>query len=598
MSLDILAADFFADHETLRARIHALGGKDPSKPTPWDFDGSSLDMALMNHLAYYTGGDVPRMERLHARSLMGQRDKAQKRPGYVRETATKAARGKRALSQYLRERVAHTSDGMPRPNQPQGQEYDLSHDALALDLGARAFDHDARHVSAWGRWLFWTGARWELDTQLRSMTSVRAYLRTRADEVIDWAERRAVEAEAENPGEGKKVRVHALTQARGLRNKTTVAAVESLAQSNPGCATAPDAFDIDRMLLGTPDGVVDLRTGTLRLAERGDMITKMTSTAPAPPGTVPQAWLSFLHDVFANDAELVAFMQRLAGYALTGMTTEHKLFFLYGTGRNGKSTFLNALCDLWDDYARRASSEIFLNTHGDKHATGLAGLQGARLVIGSELPKGRTWDESALKDLTGGDRLTARKMRQDFFDFDPQMTLIIAGNTMPSFRGVDEAMRSRMVLVPFTTFIPPERRDKDLGDKLKAEGPAILRWAIDGALEWQRNGLGVPESVQAASTEYIDGEDVLGEFLRDKTEPDAGGFVALQALHTSFQIHCGVQGLQSWTRGTLRKEMLARKYVTHKRNIGAGFLGLRLTAAGSSTGAECRAINYRKLDIT
>lgn len=201
-------------------------------------------------------------------------------------------------------------------------------------------------------------------------------------------------------------------------------------------------------------------------------------------------------------------MQRAAGYALTGETREHKLLFLFGTGRNGKSVFLNALFAIWGNYARRAHAMTFLNSTGDKHPTDLAGLQSARLVAGSELPKGKTWDESVIKDLTDGDVMTARFMRGDFFDFEPPLTLFVAGNNKPSFTGVDEAIRARVVLVPFTVTIPPERRDLHLSDKLKAEVGQILQWSIEEALYWQEGGLDVPASFAAASAEYFGNEDI------------------------------------------------------------------------------------------
>jgi len=469
---------------------------------------------------------------------------------------------------------AATSDQQPRPNSH--DEIDLSHDALANDLGARSFDRDARHVATWSKWLFWTGTRWQIDDRLDHLTRTRGYLRDRARDVTAWAETKAAEIDAtEGDGKGDKLRAWAKDQARWLRNKVTVASVESLARSNPASVARADAFDENRLLLGTPGGTVDLRTGELRQAARGDMLTKLTACAPAPPGSRPERWLTFLHEIFDGDADLIAFMQRASGYALTGLTTEHKLLFLYGTGRNGKSAFLNTLTHIWNDYARRAAAETILNSAVEKHSTGLAGLQGARLVAGSELPVGKSWDESTIKDLTGGDRMTARFMRGDFFDFDPQLTLMIAGNNQPSFRGVDEAIRARVVLVPFTVTIPPERRDKALPDKLKAEGPAILRWAIDGALDWLDQGLNVPAKVAAASTEYLDDEDTLGQFLIDETERDPAGFVTTTDLHERFRFWCDRQGLHAWTLHTLRKELKSRGFQDHRRPHGRGFIGLR-----------------------
>ncbi|MDA3857198.1 MAG: phage/plasmid primase, P4 family [Roseovarius sp.] len=467
-----------------------------------------------------------------------------------------------------------TQESAQRSNAP--DDIDLSQDALATDLGARSWDQNARHVATWGKWLFWTGTHWQIDDKMDHMTRVRTYLRQRAEELTDWSERKAAALDAEKEGEGDKLRRWAKDQARNMRSKNTVAAVESLARSNPASVARADAFDENRLLLGTPGGTVDLRTGDLRQAERGDMITKLTACAPAAPGSRPEKWLTFLHEIFDGDADLVAFMQRAAGYALTGLTTEHKLLFLYGTGRNGKSVFLNTLTHIWADYARRAAAETFLNSQGDKHATGLAGLQGARLVAGSELPVGKTWDESVIKDLTGGDRMTARFMRGDFFDFDPQLTLIIAGNNQPSFRGVDEAIRARVLLVPFLVTIPPERRDKSLPDKLKAEGPEILRWAIEGTVQWIDKGLNVPAKVAAASTEYMDDEDTLGQFLIDETATDPAGFATTADLHERFRFWCDRQGLHPWTQHTLRKELKSRGFQDHRRPHGRGFIGLKV----------------------
>jgi putative DNA primase/helicase len=299
-------------------------------------------------------------------------------------------------------------------------------------MGASGWDRDARHVALWGKWLFWTGTRWEPDDRLDHLTRTRAFLRQRADDLIAWAERRAA---ALDDDKAERVRRWAAEQARILRSKGTFAAVESLARANPASAAGAEDFGRDRLLLGTPGGSVDLRTGTLRPARREDMITKATAVAPAPGR--PERWLAFLHEVFDGDADLIAFMQRAAGYALTGETRENKLLFLYGTGRNGKSVFLDVLTHIWGDYARRVPAAAFLHSQGEKHPTDIASLQGARLAVSPELPRGKSWDEATIKDLTGGDRMTARFMRQDYFEFDPQLTLMIAGNSQSSFRGVD-----------------------------------------------------------------------------------------------------------------------------------------------------------------
>ncbi len=450
--------------------------------------------------------------------------------------------------------------------------FDLSHDALACELGARSWDADARYVAGWGQWLFWDGTRWARDTSLQHMTRARAFLVRRAEELTAWAERKA-EGAAER--EADKLTAWARAEARTLRSATTVAAVTGLARSNAASAAGPDDFDADPWLLGTPGGTVDLRTGETRPARRGDGITRLAAVGPATGR--PERWLAFLDEVMGGDRELVAFLQRAAGYSLTGDTSEHRLLFPYGGGANGKSTFLETLFRVWGDYATRIPAVSLLNSQVERHPTDIAGLRGARMVMGSELPKGKTWDESAIKDLTGGDTIKARLMRQDFFDFRPQFTLWIAGNTLPSFKGVDEALRRRVVLVPFAVTIPAERRDLDLPRKLDAEAGQILAWAVEGALEWQRRGLAVPGSVADASREYLDGEDTLGQFLADETVEEPAAFVATADLYQRFRQWMDGQGLASpWSVNTFSKELRGRGFTDHRTTTARGFRGLRL----------------------
>ena len=457
---------------------------------------------------------------------------------------------------------------------PEADDFDLSHDALANDLGARSWDHNARFVATWGQWLFWSGRHWQRDVTRQDYARTRLYLGTRARELQGWAETRAEEHRA--AGEDKaadKMMAWAKAEARALRNKVTVAAVESLAQSNTASAARAELFDADLRLLGTPGGTVDLRTGQVRAARRENYITRLTAVGPAVGQ--PVRWLAFLEEIFQGDRELIAFMQRAAGYSLTGLTTEHKFLFCEGGGRNGKGTFLETLFYILGDYGRRIAASALLKSKVERHPTDLAGLRGARFVVGSELPRGVSWDEAAIKDMTGGDVLTARHMRQDFFDFRPQFTLWIAGNTQPSFKGVDEALRSRVVLVPFNVTIPAERRDQELPMKLREEAGRILTWAIEGAVEWHRRGLDVPASVAAVSKEYMDAEDTLGQFLADETEAEPLGFVGSTELYQRFCQWAQARGLGVWALNTFAKEIRSR-LTPGRRGRANGYSGLRL----------------------
>lgn len=279
----------------------------------------------------------------------------------------------------------------------------------------------------------------------------------------------------------------------------------------------------------------DLRTGTGRAPDPLDYITKKTACRCAPPGTPHPLWSKFLDRITHNNSSLQDFLQRWCGYCCTGFVSEHVFVFAWGTGANGKSTFVNTIRGILGSYATVADMSTFLASNTERHPTDLAKLRGARLVVAIETQKGRRWDETKVKALTGGDKITARFMRQDFFDFTPTFKLLICGNHKPRLTAVDEAIRRRLLLVPFTVQIPLVERDKDLTDKLKAEWPAILRWMIDGCLEWQRIGLVPPKIVLDATENYFSEQDTLQQWLDDCTENRG-----------SFALSCTTDLFASW----------------------------------------------------
>jgi putative DNA primase/helicase len=243
-----------------------------------------------------------------------------------------------------------------------------------------------------------------------------------------------------------------------------------------------------------------------------DYITKITAVGPG--GECP-LWLKFLDRVTGGERALKENLQRIAGYCCTGITSEQVLFFLYGTGANGKSIFINTVAGVLGDYAVTAPMDALVITKGDRHPTDLAGMRGARLVVAQEIEKGARWAEAKLKALTGDKAIRVRFMRQDFFDMPITFKIVITGNHKPSLSGINEAIRRRFHLIPFSVTIPPHERDKDLFEKLKPEWPGILQWMLEGCFEWQTIGLAPPRAVTDATAEYLAEEDALAMWIEE-----------------------------------------------------------------------------------
>jgi len=285
--------------------------------------------------------------------------------------------------------------------------------------------------------------------------------------------------------------------------------------------------------------------------------------------------------VFAGDQALIDFVQRMAGYCLTGSIREHALFFLFGKGSNGKGVFLGALRGILGEYASVAQTTTFTATRTEQHPTDLAALRGARAVIAQETEEGQRWAEAKIKAMTGGDPITARFMRQDFFTYLPNFKLIIAGNHRPALRAVDEAVRRRFNLVPFNVTIPATERDHDLSKKLKTEWPGIFKWMIEGCVEWQRIGLAQPPAVTTATEAYLVAEDAIGRFISDRCEPTDQGDPHLQSvadLFASWQEWCSTTGEYAGSAKRFSQSLEDRGFERrqHPKTRRACFAGLRL----------------------
>lgn len=423
----------------------------------------------------------------------------------------------------------------------------FSEDALAVEFG-NYYACDTRYVPMWGQWWNYDGDVWRRDKEMQTFSNARGICR-RAAALADSSERKLL----------------------------TVAAVERMARSDRRLVANPEQWDADQWLLNTPDGIIDLRTGISRKHDDFglDYLTKMTNVAP-DEGCSIKVWEAFLDRVTAGDAELQSYLQRVCGYSLTGDTREHALFFLYGTGGNGKSKVIEVLIGCMGEFHRTAPVETFTASNSDRHPTELAGLRGARLVTATETEKGRRWAESKVKMLTGGDMVSARFMRGDFFDYLPQFKLMISGNHKPGLRSVDEAIRRRFHLIPFTVTIPPTERDPHLGDKLKREWPGILAWVIRGCVAWQEKGLAPPPAVTSATEAYFASQDATATWLEECTDSVPSAWTSRAQLFGSWQKWASDAGAHVGTRSEFFDALESRGIEERNRNTGRGFVGIAL----------------------
>lgn len=433
---------------------------------------------------------------------------------------------------------------------------------------------DLRYCDPWRKWLVWDGSCWKED-------DTREVLR-RAKEMI-----RAMYAEAERLADRDRQALvkHAL---QTERNVNRIRAALELAKD--GVPILPREMDNDAWLLNVANGTIDLRTGEIREHKRGDYITRMSPVA-FEPGAACELWTSFLHRIFAGKAELIAFVQRLFGYCLTGDVREQLLIVFHGTGANGKSTLLNLVLLALADYAMKATPELMLLKAIDSHPTERADLFGRRLVVAMETDEGRRLAESLVKELTGGDPIRARRMREDHWQFMPSHKLILCTNHRPVVKGTDHAIWRRIRLVPFDVVIPDAEQDKTLADKLRAELPGILAWCVRGCLDWQRDGLGLPEEVKAATAAYRDEQDVLGAFLAECCARGPHYRIKAGAIYGGYRDWCKRTGETEVKQRTFGMAMTERGFERQDNN-GIWYVGLDLRSELKDGGNGGNGTNF------
>lgn len=405
---------------------------------------------------------------------------------------------------------------------------------------ALRFSHDR------GNWFVWCGTHWKEDT---------------TDLAFHWARELCRSMNLEGDKRWAKA--------------STAAAVERYARADRVFAMTGDEWDKDPWLLATPAGTVNLETGELREADPADLITRCTLVAPEEGE--PRLWRQFLAQVTQNDEELEQFLRQIGGIVTTGDIREECLFYFYGPGGSGKSTYSDALHNILADYATTAGMDTFLASKFEKHSTDIAMLRGRRLVVSTETQEGRSWDEAKVKALTGGSLVTARFMRADNFTFRPTFKLLLSGNHKPVLRTVDDAWRRRVHVIPFT-YRPP-KPDNTLKQRLKAEYGQILRWMIDGALDWQEHGMTVPERVRAETQDYFETQDQFALWLDERCETGPAFVESNTALFASWKAFCEFSNERPGSSRALSDRLAAHGFTRLKDEHGVrgrGKRGLRV----------------------
>lgn len=459
----------------------------------------------------------------------------------------------------------------------------LSHIDLRNEFVAHS-DGKIKYVDKWGQWLIWNGFVWIRDESLYVQWKVGAFLSNVSRRIQNNRYANIMSEISSSIPKSikdilkKKARAESRNGLSTYGHISTIMAVQKLTKDHRDVASLTDDWDKDPWLLNTPGGAIDLRTGTSRPPDRCDLVTK--TTAVSPTIAEPILWLRFLRRIMNDDADVVSYLQKVFGYFLVGDTKEHEMYFGHGGGQNGKGRTLYALMGIMKDYAEITPIETFTVSHNDRHPTELASLRGARLVTCGENNKEQQWAEAKIKELTGGDPVKARFMRQDEFTYTPQFKLFLTGNNKPRLSHVDTAIERRFRMIPFTVQIPKAERDYNLDAKLQIEWPAILHWMIEGCLRWQAEGLDPPATIQKATDGYLEKEDLPRTWFDDCCSLNIDIFTYAEDLFQSWKGWCTYNGYNIGTKNMFLDMLESRQAIMRitrlRRSRGWGFLGIEL----------------------
>ncbi|HDR4948971.1 TPA: DNA primase [Bacillus cereus] len=526
---------------------------------------SEADMAFANDLAFWTNRDFHKMDRIFRRSSLYREkwDRKQNQSTYGAETLQKAILG-------------CTNAFIPKERDEDFQLYVLEHDVKPIEKKFYSYEDtgNARRLTdTYGEairysyirknWYFYDGKIWMIDQQ--------GMMKNIADKVIERMKEEPVYVpEGEEEEEMTKALQKHLKSSRGSQKKTNM-----IKESEHLLSIQPHEFDCDPDLFNVQNGYLDLQTGQLHEHDKTKFFTKVSSVEYTDKMDCP-LWMDFLHQIFDGDQQLIEYIQRAIGYSLSGSTEEQVMFILHGNGRNGKSVFLDVITEIFGNYATNIQPQtIMVKQQSSGANSDIARLDGARLVTTTEPNEGVRLDEGLVKQLTGGDQVTARFLYENEFDFMPQFKLWMATNHKPIIRGTDDGIWRRLAIIPFTVQIPKAQVDKRLKHKLRREVRAILHWAVEGYIKWRKDGLQEPQVIQDQREEYRTEMDPIEAFIEECCEREVQGKVQAKTLYQIYRDWASENGQYMMSNTKFGREM-GKKFHKSKGSDGNYYTGIQL----------------------
>ena len=534
---------------------------------PYYTSHSEADMALANILAFWCAKDYSQMDSIFRQSNLyrDKWDEKRKNSTYGEQTLFKAINEVNNIytpkqekeENPLRYALSHIFDAEKKDKEYPIRSYD---DTGNADRFIDRYGHLYKHSYITNKFYIYDGQKWKVDD--------RGAIRKLIDEMIESIKNEKVlHSEDVTEEEAREAFQKYYKKTRGTQSKKNI--INELMHRK---TVTPDEFDKDDMLLNVANGYIDLTSRELYKHDINRMFSQIANTDYSEK-MQPAVWLDFLNDIFAGDKAVIRYIQKALGYSLTGSTREQVMFILFGKGRNGKSIFVETIAEILGDYSNNMQAKSLMVKKNDNVNTDIARLSKARFVTSSEPNEGFRFDEGLIKQITGGDKVTARFLYAEEFEYTPKFKIWVSTNHKPIIRGTDDGIWRRLVLIPFDVQIPEEKVDKDLKYKLLREAPAILNWMAEGAYMWMREGLELPGKLKASSKAYRTEMDVIEQFIEDECKRVDDGRVKANELYSVYKNWANENNAYKMSNKDFGQKM-KEKFKSKRMNTGMYYLGL------------------------